>query len=327
MFDELEIPRGGIKFAPYDQVFQQLLDPASLLSTNRRGLNVVLIRLFDWETLPPASSHPGPSTFGHAIKHNANEFIRAVQAAAGRGGAPIMICFCPPPQVVVGDPLRSQVVADLEIALAGALNGLDGVYVTTTRELSRLYPVEDYDDPASEELGRIPYSPMFFTAVATLVARRFHALQRPPCKVIVLDCDQTLWSGVCGEDGPTGVRLDPPRVALQQFMKRQMEAGKLLAICSKNDEADVNAVFGKGAPMPLKREDFAAWRVNWRPKSENLKAIADELKLGLDSFVFIDDNPVECAVEAHCPEALTLQLPEDPADIPRFSTIAGCSTS
>src|SRR5271156_1302822 len=71
--------------------------------------------------------------------------------------------------------------------------------------------------------------------------------------------------------------------------------------------------------MPLRRDHFSAWRVNWQPKSENLKSIAEELKLGLDSFVFVDDNPVECAeVEANCPAVLTLQLPEDTALIPQF---------
>jgi amino acid adenylation domain-containing protein/FkbH-like protein len=316
--DELEIP-GRIKFAPYDQVFQQLLNPASVLSANHHGLNVLLIRLSDWESHPGAPEGQGPSTFGQAIKHNADEFVRAIHSATARGGAPILICFCPPPRRVASDPSRVQSLADLETALAVALAGLEGVCVTPTGELAALYPVADYDDPESEELGHIPYSPVFFTAVATLVARKFHALLSPPCKVIALDCDQTLWSGVCGEDGPRGLRLDAPRLALQKFMRRQQEGGKLLVVCSKNDEADVNAVFAEGAPMPLNREHFTAWRVNWRPKSENLKAIAVELKLGLDSFVLIDDNPVECAeVEAHCPEVLTLQLPEDPALIPQF---------
>ncbi|HWC60924.1 MAG TPA: phosphopantetheine-binding protein, partial [Verrucomicrobiae bacterium] len=71
--------------------------------------------------------------------------------------------------------------------------------------------------------------------------------------------------------------------------------------------------------MPLRHEHFATWRVNWSPKSENIKSIAKELNLGLDSFIFVDDNPVECAeVEANCPGVLTLQLPEDPAEIPQF---------
>jgi amino acid adenylation domain-containing protein/FkbH-like protein len=295
--DELGIP-SQIKFAPYGQVFQQLLDPASVLSTNRNGLNVLLIRLNDLKSL--------------AIKHDADELVRAVRTAAARGGAPILVCFCPHSPFAASD-------SELESALAGTLEQINGVYVSTTAGLSTRYPVTDYDDPTGDELGQIPYTPLFFTALATMVARKFHALRRPACKVIALDCDQTLWSGVCGEDGPSGIRLDPPRLALQQFMRRQQESGKLLVVCSKNDESDVSAVFDDGPPMPLTRAHFSAWRVNWRPKSENLKSIAQELKLGLDSFVFVDDNPVECAeVEANCPEVLTLQLPEDRALIPQF---------
>ncbi|HEY3861976.1 MAG TPA: amino acid adenylation domain-containing protein [Verrucomicrobiae bacterium] len=306
--DELGI-RHRIQFAPYNQVFQQLLDPASVLSANRHGLNIVLIRLHDWCT----------PTFGHSIKHHADEFIRAIHAASERGGASILVCFCPAPPDPGRGSSKAEALAELEAALAGALEQIDGIYVATSAELAGRYPVRDYDDPAGNELGHIPYTPMFFTALATLIARKFHALRRPACKVIVLDCDQTLWQGVCGEDGPKGIQIDPQRAALQQFMRRQREMGKLLAVCSKNDEADVNAVFDDGPAMPLAREHFSAWRVNWRPKSENLKAIAEELKLGLDSFIFVDDNPVECAeVQANCPEALALALPEDPARIPEF---------
>ena len=316
--DELQIP-SQIKFAPFDQVFQQLLDPASVLAGNRHGLNVLFIRLSDWLARAASPNRPPASTVGQAIKQTAHEFVRAIQTAAARGSAPILICFCPSSRLATCNPSISQVLAECEETLAGALRNMDGVYVTTTTELSTLYPVADFEDTAGEELGQIPYVPVFFTALATLIARRFHALRRPVVKVIALDCDQTLWDGVCGEDGPLGIRLGPPRKALQQFMRSQQEMGKLLVVCSKNDEADVGAVFDQGPAMPLTRAHFAAWRVNWRSKSENLKSIAEELKLGLDSFVFIDDNPVECAeVEANCPEVLTLQLPEDPTLIPQF---------
>jgi FkbH-like protein len=102
-------------------------------------------------------------------------------------------------------------------------------------------------------------------------------------------------------------------------MRAQQTAGRLLAVCSKNSEEDVREVFAQRLDMPLRREHFAACRVNWSPKSENLKSIARELNLGLDSFIFVDDNPVECAeVEANCPGVLALQLPEDPEEIPQF---------
>jgi ABC-type multidrug transport system ATPase subunit len=201
--DELEIP-SRIKFAPFDQVFQQLLDPASILATNRHGLNVLLIRLNDWESQAGSPNRPGASTFGQALKHNADEFVRAVHTAAARGGAPMLVCFCPSSPRAARDSSKSQALAELEAALAEAVGNINGVYVATTAELSARYPVADYDDPAGEDLGHIPYTPLFFTALAALIARKFHALQRPVAKVIALDCDRTLWDGVCGGDGPMG---------------------------------------------------------------------------------------------------------------------------
>ncbi len=299
--DELEIA-AEIKFAPYNQVFQQLLDGTSELTVNKRGINVLLIRLQDWKS----SSAP-------------KEFVGAIQTAVSRGAASVLVCFCPPSRAVADDKSKVREMQEIERNLRNGLALYDTVHVVSAHELAQAYPVANYDDPSSDELGNVPYTPTFFTALATMIARKFHALRRPAFKVIALDCDETLWAGRCGEDGPDGIQVDPAREALQLFMRRQQENGKLLVVCSKNDEVDVEAVFSRGAPMPLKREHFAALRVNWRPKSENLKSLARELNLGLDGFMFIDDNPVECAeVEVHCPEALTLRLPDDVNLIPRF---------
>ncbi len=152
-----------------------------------------------------------------------------------------------------------------------------------------------------------------------MLARKIFALQSYPYKVIALDCDYTLWSGICGEDGVAGVKIDPPFRGLQEFIVAQQAAGKLICLCSKNQEEDVFAVFDQHQDMVLKRHHLVNWRINWESKSENLKALATELQLSLDSFIFIDDNPVECAeVRANCPEVLTLQLPEQPDRIPQF---------
>jgi FkbH-like protein len=194
------------------------------------------------------------------------------------------------------------------------------VFISLTwDELSDWYPVQEFYDASANELGHVPYTPVFFTALATAIARKFHALNRPPIKVVALDCDNTLWTGVCGEDGADGLRLEPCRIALHHFMRKQADAGVLLCAVSKNNEQDVREVFRCRKDMPLRSSDFAAWKLNWLPKSENLKALARELNLGLDSFVFVDDNPVECAeVEASCPGVRTLLLPEDPEQIPQF---------
>jgi amino acid adenylation domain-containing protein/FkbH-like protein len=300
---ELELPV-ELEFAPFNQVFQQLLDPASVLAKNTRGANVLLARLEDFG---------GESGSIEKIEKGAHEFLAAVKAASGRMTAPLLVVLCP------DKPRPDRALDGIARMVAAELEKLGGVYVITTDELLKTYPVEDFYDARGDELGCVPYTPVFFTALATMIMRKFHALRRAPHKVIVLDCDQTLWGGVCGEDGPRGICLDEPRKALQHFMREQASAGRLLAVCSKNSEEDVREVFVQRLDMPLRHEHFAAWRVNWSPKSENIKSIARELNLGLDSFIFVDDNPVECAeVEANCPGVLTLQLPEDPAEIPQF---------
>ena len=132
----------------------------------------------------------------------------------------------------------------------------------------------------------------------------------PPYKVIVLDCDNTLWKGVVGEEGVAGIAIPPAWRQLQQFMVELSGKGFLLCLCSKNAESDVLDVFEQRRDMILKRDHLVSWRINWQPKSENIRSLAQELNLGLDSFIFLDDNPVECAeVRAGCPEVLTLRLP------------------
>ena len=312
---ELQIP-AGIEFTPYNQVFQQLLDPGSALSANTRGLNLVLLRLQDWESGPADGKE---STVRQDLSRNAAEFIAALSAAATRASVPFLVCICPASPELLREPNRASLLAETEQRLSEGLQATPGVNLLTSEDLSRLYPVIDYYDASGDELGHIPYTPVFFTALATAVARKFHTLNRPPFKVIALDCDNTLWGGVCGEDGPDGVKLDEPYRALQVFMRAQLDYGMLLCLCSKNNADDVLAAFSRRTDMPLRPEHFAAVRLNWEAKSSNLKALARELGLSLDSFVFVDDNPVECAeVEANCPEVQVVQLPPDLAQLATF---------
>ena len=281
-----------VEFAPYNQVFQQLLDPASVLAANRTGYNLALVRLDDF----------GPSQL--------EENVATLRDAARAFPAPLLVIFCP------GQPGHKQHGA-AEAAFAKELVGV--VQVVTARELQDLYPVADYYDRKSEELGHVPYTPAMFAAIGTMVARRLRARVMPPAKVIALDCDDTLWAGVCGEDGPQGVRIDEARRYLQQCMVQQRSAGVLLTICSKNIEADVMETFEAHPEMPLRWSDITAWRINWEPKPANLRLLAQELNLGLDSFVFIDDNLREAAdVQANCPEVTTLVLPVEPNEIAQF---------
>ncbi|MHB2015943.1 MAG: HAD-IIIC family phosphatase, partial [Candidatus Xenobia bacterium] len=178
-------------------------------------------------------------------------------------------------------------------------------------EVFAAYRVSEWQDPYRQREASIPYTPAAAAAIGTAVARRFIVAVRPVCKVVVLDCDGTLWDGECAQ-GP--VRIDTRHRMLAQRMRELVARGVLLCLCSKNAEADVRAVFEQSA-LTLCWSDLAAWRINWRPKSENLASLAQELGLGLDGFVFIDDNPLECAeVRSACPAVQTFCLD----DVPRF---------
>lgn len=305
-----------IEFAPYNQIFQQLLDPASLLSGNRDGMNTVLLRMEDWQRFETSKS--SDEVRGN-IRRNVQELTDAIKNFVQRSAAPLLLCICPPSKGLLGNPAMAELLQGMEASLLGNLNDISGVHVISSSSLMKLYPVANYEDEYADKLGHIPYTPAFFTALGTMLARRISALRRPPHKVIVLDCDNTLWKGVCGEDGPLGISVDAPRRTLQEFMIAQQDAGMVLCLCSKNAEEDVAAVFEQNPGMLLRREHIVASRINWEPKSRNLRELAQELQLGLDSFIFLDDNPLECEeVRTNCPEVLTIELPQDPEQIPQL---------
>jgi FkbH-like protein len=284
---ELGLP-ADLRFAAYHQVFQELLDPAGLLGGNTSGVNVVLVRFDDW----PAGQAAG--------------FVDAVRAAAGRVSVPLIVVLCP-----------GAIQLDEEVRRGIA--GLPSVYLLTAAEIAALYPVAEVHDPHADELGRVPYTPLYFVALATALARKIHAITAPPFKAIALDCDDTLWAGICGEDGPEGVVLDAPRRALQELMAERRRAGMLLALCSKNNPEDVVATFRAHPEMPLAPGDFVAQRINWDSKAGNLASLAEELELGLDTLILVDDNPKEVReVEAGAPQVLALLLPARAEEIPGF---------
>jgi FkbH-like protein len=186
-------------------------------------------------------------------------------------------------------------------------------------DIQELYPVGEVHDPHGDELGHLPYTPEFFAALATAIARKIHAILRPPYKVVALDCDDTLWAGICGEDGPRGVALDAPRRELQEFMAGLRRSGMLLVLASRNNEDDVVETFQAHPEMPLDLEDFAARRIDWSSKSANLRALARDLDLASESFILIDDDSKECTeAQAGAPEMLAIPLPARAEEIPAF---------
>jgi len=143
-------------------------------------------------------------------------------------------------------------------------------------------------------------------------------------KCLVLDLDNTLWGGVVGEDGMGGIALSltPPGnsfLAFQQAILDHYDRGVILAVNSRNNPADALEVIRKHPNMILKENHFAAMRINWNDKAKNIRELADELNIGLDSMVFLDDDPTNRAlVRELVPEVLVPDLPADPADYARF---------
>jgi FkbH-like protein/FkbM family methyltransferase len=241
-----------------------------------------------------------------------DEFVQALDSFTRVTSTPTILCLCPPSQGDSNAAAISRELIDGENDLAGKVRAFPGVQLIRPETILARHQTVEFHDAHANQIGHVPYTPEGFAAIGSSVFRLVAGLRRMPHKVIVLDCDNTLWRGICGEEGPLGVAVTPAHRALQEFMAGQMEAGMLLGICSKNNPQDVEAVFARNPNMVLKSSNFAASRINWIAKSENLKSLAAELNLGLDSFIFIDDNPVECAeVRAQCPQVLTLQLPAE----------------
>jgi len=173
-------------------------------------------------------------------------------------------------------------------------------------------------DPKLWFYGRIPYTAAADAALAEAFAAAIGEFSRPRPKVLALDLDDTLWRGIFGEAGALGVECgdDFPGNAFKAFQReclRLKSQGMLLTILSKNDP-DALDVFDKNPNMLLRKADFVAARINWSPKADNIRELAAELSLGLDTFLFIDDSPHEReAMRQLAASVRVLELPADPA--------------
>ncbi len=201
----------------------------------------------------------------------------------------------------------------LDIAAASARDGID-TWFDRTRWLQ----------------GKIEIAPQSAPRYGDLVTRLIGAQLGQSKKCLVLDLDNTLWSGVIGDDGLEGIivgegsAVGEAHLALQRYAKLLKERGVILAVCSKNELATAESVFRDHPEVLLQRSDFAAFAANWTDKAENLRAIAKQLNIGLDSLVFVDDNPAERArIRESLPMVAVPELPADVADYVRCIADAG----
>lgn len=175
-------------------------------------------------------------------------------------------------------------------------------------------------DPRSWYTTKQPASADTTVQIARETAAIIRDLRHPAKKVLAIDLDNTIWGGIVGDDGLDGIVLGDTTgtgeayKAFQRYLLSLRERGVLLAVCSKNDHDKALEPFLNHPEMVLRESDLVAFKANWNPKSDNLKEIASELNLGLNSFVFIDDNPAEIEiVRQFTPDVTAIHLGEDPS--------------
>ncbi len=187
-----------------------------------------------------------------------------------------------------------------------------------------------WHDPALWHRAKQEIHPSAAPGYGDLVARLLAAALGRSSKALVLDLDNTLWGGVIGDDGMEGIKLGQGSalgeafVAFQRYARDLSRRGIILAVCSKNDEANAIEPFEKHPDMVLRRSDIACFVANWTDKAANIREIASQLNIGLDSLVFADDNPAERAiVRRELPMVAVPELPDDPTLWPATLAAAG----
>lgn len=178
--------------------------------------------------------------------------------------------------------------------------------------------------------SKILLTPSFLNIYAREIIDQAKGIKGKIKKCLVLDCDGTLWGGVIGEDGVQGIQLDPdvyPGNIYYDFQRRILslyEQGVLLALCSKNNEKDVLEVIDGHPHCLIRRTHLTAMRINWEDKATNITALAQELNLGLDSFVFLDDSLTECAwIKEQLKDVAVLDVPKDLFTYPQIIDKSG----
>jgi len=297
-------------WAPYGQVIQQLLQPGSQLVGADRSMPAVLVRVGDWLRELPKENREDGVFVQQFLDERVEELLAAIQTFLTRTGRALCVMLCPT------DPTEvpAEWISAAEQRLRHRMSALPAAKFLDAVEFHDSYevPPNAIHDPIRNKLGHIPYTELYYDFLGTLLVRVWHQSVRSLRKVVVVDCDNTLWQGVVGEVGAEGVRFEEHHFALHALLNRFIESGILVCLCSKNVEGDVWSVFEQRSELALKRENIVAAMINWQPKSANLRALAARLNLGLESFIFLDDNPIECAeVRSECPEVLTLLWPTD----------------
>ncbi|HKH47017.1 MAG TPA: HAD-IIIC family phosphatase [Thermoanaerobaculia bacterium] len=316
---------------PFDQHVQEVLNPDSGL--HRFRPDVVFLALSLRRLRPQAldSFATLSADDRRALRDEIADHLATWAAAAlERLSATVLIANFPAPARplagvadVKADYGETEFFLELNLELLRRCKGNPRLRLVDADGLTARFGKERVLDRKLHYLAKMDWSPAFLPTVANELVRQIRAVRGQTKKCLVLDLDNTLWGGVVGEEGPAGVRIgpgDPEGEAFLDFHRRLLALraqGVLLAVCSKNNPADVAEVFATRPEIPLRPDHFAAAEICWDPKHEGLRKIAQALNIGTDSLVFLDDNPAEIElIRQLLPEVEAVQMPADPAEYP-----------
>ncbi|HWB82779.1 MAG TPA: HAD-IIIC family phosphatase [Bryobacteraceae bacterium] len=316
----------SVKPGEFNSYVQELLDPGSFLYTTSPDTVVLAVQTRDlapelWRDYSGLDADARQAS----VKRITQEYESWVQTFRSRSQANLIV------HTLAAPPVASQGVYDSqqEEGQATAIQEINrhlrlvarahrGVYVLDYDALVARHGREEWGDERKWLAVRLPIAARNLPHLAREWMRFLTPLSGRIAKAVAVDLDNTLWGGVIGEDGMAGIQLgtEYPGAAYQELQRTLLDLwrrGILLAICSKNNPADALEALGGHPGMLLKPEHFAAQRINWNEKGQNLREIASELNIGLDAIAFLDDNPVERQqVREQAPEAMVIELPSDP---------------
>lgn len=295
---------------PFGQMTTEILDPSSALNTFSPELRIFCNR---WEDLTP--SRDFRSLLNATLAYAA--LISTLHSKV-RGWTIVhrfaLLDFNQHADLTAE---LSDTVSQLNFALTDALSGLGQIaWVDTAAEAAR--HTQEVLDRRLWYLGKFVFSTSFSQQISKAWLGLTLAAIAKTTRLIIVDLDNTLWGGVIGEDGLEGIQLggDYPGNAFfdfQQALKNLSSRGVALAVVSKNDEDVAKKAIQSHPQMHIRLDDIATYRINWRPKWQNIQEIAEELNLSAGSVLFIDDNPVEREqVRSALPQVKILDLPPDP---------------
>ena len=213
---------------------------------------------------------------------------------------------------------QSAAFAKVNDGIAAAAREHRNVYVLDYNALLARRGADHWRDERKWLTVRLPIAGTELIHLAREWLRFLHPLTGRVCKALAVDLDNTMWGGVIGEDGLDGIKLGDgyPGAGFRNLQRAMLDLyrrGVLLAVCSKNNPPEAMEALSKHPGMLLKPEHFAAFRINWTDKAQNIRDLARELNIGVDAVAFLDDNPVERQwVQAQLPEVTVIDLPPDP---------------